>query len=183
MHIYSVLITLIINIQQLCLSAYIRDRSSNAVKTNIATIIGGKSSCDVINGKLNTYCSTFKPKPGNFGIHCNNAICKQSCCNHTLICSSSYRFPDKNFLYCVKERVSLDFNDCCQSTFKTPHFNYMYAGIAIAIMVSLCGVICALTIKDDKGHRKSILKTKDVPYLHIPQLIATDQNDIFWDEI
>ncbi|GFE53068.1 type IV secretory pathway 4 component [Babesia ovis] len=122
---------------------------------------------------------------------CNEMLCKSLCCKAASKCQST-SFLSLTIEECISSSLQKQTDGCCVVG-KSKGATMVYAGGAVGAMIIISGlyfIVSMGSVKVIKGEkpREDETQEKDqtyetkMPHMEVNQLIATDGDDVFWED-
>ncbi|GIX61618.1 acid phosphatase [Babesia caballi] len=174
-----------------------QDRVANqpGKDADVAPHIAGltNAECSRITGTALKICSNVRSRSKVADrANCNDAICKSACCHAANVCKKS-NFLSLTTQECISSRMQHDVGGCC-IVGKAEGATMVYAGGAVGAAIIISGLYFILSmgskkqvikaekpIDGDSSEEEKLYQTK-MPHMEVNQLIATDGDDVFWED-
>ncbi|KAK1933276.1 hypothetical protein X943_002968 [Babesia divergens] len=173
--------------------------ASHAPAPTVSSRSGRASSrdpeCTQIYGKGLQVCSAVHASGKTIqGVECNEMLCKTSCCKAARVCQKS-NFFSLSTQECISARLQHDMGTCC-IVGESRGATMVYAGGAVGALIICSGLYFIVSmgskkkvvkgekpLPSDSDHEEfdKLYETK-MPHMEVNQLIATDADDVFWED-
>ncbi|ORM40135.1 uncharacterized protein BXIN_1158 [Babesia sp. Xinjiang] len=122
---------------------------------------------------------------------CSEISCKSECCKAASICQNS-SFLSLTTEECISSRLKRDMKECCVVG-ESKGATMVYAGGAVGAMIIISGLYFIVSMgstkvikgekppEDDSEDSDKLYEAK-MPHMEVNQLIATDGDDVFWED-
>ncbi|GBE59203.1 multidrug transporter [Babesia ovata] len=157
------------------------------------SLVANSSDCANLHGKGLRVCSTvYAADKAVDGARCDEAICKLQCCHAAKECRKSH-FLSLTSEECIYSHLQRTMGSCC-IVGKSSGATMVYAGGAVVGMIIVSGLYFIVSMgshkkvikgekptDDDEKEDAKLYETK-TPHMDVNQLIATDGDDVFWED-
>lgn len=152
------------------------------------------AECTKLTGKGLKVCSAVHARNVSLdGSECSESLCKSSCCHAAAVCQQGNLFSLKTE-ECIQTRMEHVMGKCCVVG-RAKGSTVIYAGGAVGALIICSGlyfiVSMGSTMKvvkgqkpdedEDSGDACKLYENK-TPHMQVNQLIATDADDVFWED-
>ncbi|XP_952462.1 uncharacterized protein TA12165 [Theileria annulata] len=124
-----------------------------------------------------------------YGLNCKVEDCKKSCCSNIKKCYKD-NFSYSARINCVSGWLNHDFGKCCKiKNKKNNKSKVLYVSGGLGLLVATSGLfMLTYNQKSPKGHGSEETQEnvhlmeyeENSPHLNVNQIMATDEDDVFW---
>ncbi|CDR97156.1 hypothetical protein, conserved [Babesia bigemina] len=157
------------------------------------SLLTNTSECATLHGNGLRVCSTVFAVDGELdGKRCDEAACKLQCCHAAKQCQQSH-YLSLTSEECIYSQLQQRMGRCCVVG-KSTGATMVYAGGAVVGMIIVSGLYFIVSMgshkkvikgekptDDEEGEDGKLYETK-TPHMDVNQLIATDGDDVFWED-